>query len=910
MSNTSEAHATLSLNASGFVSALNAAEGKLMSFTQKAAQAFGRNVVAQAAALTGGVMAVGAAFDQMRASLNKGVELNSQLEQVKLSISTLLGQFDSTSFADFNERAEESSRILEVLRQKGLVAEATFQDLAQAYQMTAGNMFSAGITNADKQIDMIVAVSQALAAYGGDQAMLSSEINSLLTGNVNAWHRVARGIGMTGAELRKAQDDGKLFGVVMERLGPIIADSEQGMGTLSSRLTMNKELIEKLQATLAEPMFEAIREELEGINDALDSDTLTDSMKAIADNIAAATRYAMKMAAVILENFPAILASAKSLSQVMIPLLVAMAAKPILASKAWQNLLQSIASLQVMASTELLKLKTELTVHIPLALQNLQLQVQRTGFTFGTMAGIAKSAAASIAVTFKSLGAALRAEFASLKASGLLAMLGMQAAIAAVIVVYGALMNKVQRINEAINDSIEISKRSVKEQANVSEMVRGHRMTSGGKIVESDKGLTSAEDRDAVMEEETEKWKQLKEDLQKLKQETKHGVGYYRNSDNALMSGPGEGIREEIWWADGADVKISALEQAIAGAERNIEQLSRMGDAEFAKNKEIAKLVALRREQAKLVEQFDERRDAANKAFEEKTKDAAQDEITDPTAKGNFAIQRANIFGVTDRDSMKGREQQLEAMVAINKATAAEKQELLKIKELKVQILEIDLKAKKQADEAQRLREREAENAAIAEAQIAGDDKKAKELKRAQERADAIRQISEENPTMSLAEVGSLVDRRTALQDKLEAVKQGHDRDSFESELDILRLRKQGREEEAKAKEMAAKTAELTKRLIGMGYGEKEAARLAQERVALENQPEQRERRGPTIQRLASIGGNAFVRELRLDPFTAEQKRTTEAARGTKDAVTTLNNTLAKGVTIKGMPGALTFGFA
>ena len=341
----SQATVTLSLNASQFDAALQKAQKSLDDFATKIGSSVSSDLVGKLGGIAAGVMSVGAAFDAIKSSLASGVQLNAQLEQTRQSVATLLNQFDGSRFSDFNARMTEADSILKSLREKGMYAEATFADLANTLQMTAGGMFTAGIRDGQKQVDMIVAVSQALAALGGDQQNLASELRALTTGNVDGFHRVAKAIGMTGEQLRKAQADGKLFEIVMSKMAPILADAKQGMGTFQSQVTILQETLDTLKTDLAEPMFEALKDGLKQVNESFKGDEFKEGLKGAAAEIGRMTASAMSMGAKLIEAMPTIISLGSALTSLLVPALVAVGYAKISAAAKTQALNTSLMTL-------------------------------------------------------------------------------------------------------------------------------------------------------------------------------------------------------------------------------------------------------------------------------------------------------------------------------------------------------------------------------------------------------------------------------------------------------------------------------------------------------------------------------------------------------------------------------------
>lgn len=219
-----------------------------------------------------GVAGVQNLISDLNAAGNAGIQMQGQLEQAGLTVATLLGQFRGAEFGSFNARLAESGKILEQLRDKGLMAEATFGQLVDTMSGSAGAMYGAGIKSAEQQIDLIVAMSQALAVAGGEQEQLTAEISRMVSGQVNQYDRVAKAIGLTNTELRAAAATGGTFALIMERLRPITDDAAEGMGTLNSLITINQELWENAITEASGSAFATRKKQMEDLNSAMESE--------------------------------------------------------------------------------------------------------------------------------------------------------------------------------------------------------------------------------------------------------------------------------------------------------------------------------------------------------------------------------------------------------------------------------------------------------------------------------------------------------------------------------------------------------------------------------------------------------------------------------------------------------------
>ena len=478
----SEASATLSLDASKFDSALRLAQQNLNGFADNLASSFSSQLVGKLTGITAGILSVGAAFNTLQSALSSGVALNSSLEQTKLSVATLLNQFDGSRFADFNDRMGESERILGMLRTKGMQAEGTFAQLTDTLKQSSGGMFSSGIRDGEKQVDVIVAMSQALGALGGDQATLATELRGITSGNIDGMHRVAKAIGLSGAEAKKAASEGKLYNLLMERLKPILADAGQGMDTFASRTTQLAENIDNLKTDLAQPMFEAIKDGLEEVNSVIAGTDFKDAFKGLAGSLGDATKSAMGFIGTILKVVPTIASIGSTITSMVIPALLMMGAAKLKASGSAATLNSALMNFGrggIATATNAWKTFQYNMVFTPTI-------TGKVTQAFTLMTG-------TISRSISAMATSVKAQFMGMMRSGQLAALGIQAAMALAMAGYMAAMNYANELNATTGEQ----KQSIKGQ-----QARDNENSRDIKSVESEEHRTKILDKFAGQKDE------------------------------------------------------------------------------------------------------------------------------------------------------------------------------------------------------------------------------------------------------------------------------------------------------------------------------------------------------------------------------------------------------------------------
>jgi hypothetical protein len=689
-----------------------------------------------------------------------------------------LNQFDGSRFSDFNARMTEADNILKSLREKGMYAEATFADLASTLQLTAGGMFTAGIKDGQKQVDMIVAVSQALAALGGDQQNLASELRALTTGNVDGFHRVAKAIGMTGEQLRKAQADGKLFEMVMSKMSPILADAEQGMGTFQSQVTILQETLDTLKTDLAEPMFEALKAGLQQVNASFKGDEFKEGLKGAASEIGKMTAAAMSMAAGLLQALPTIINIASSLTSLLVPALVAVGFAKISASAKTQAL-----------NTSLMTLGKTGIASATMAWKTFQYNLLFMPTVTGKVTQSFRLMFASISTGMKGMAASAMAGFKAMAASGMAAAIAIQGALALVTAAFSAAMSWANEKNQTTDEQQSIMKDGSKQfKANANRV----------------KNVSSEKERGEI---------------------------------SADLETQREAIREKINDVSSRDISDENKNTLIEQYQRELQAVDMIQKSLGKVTAERMRQNLLAQEAATQAEKDA----AAREAMREKVKEAG-DDLAESKKKSDFNAmspqeQRASLFkGVMggafpekhtneELDSQIGS---LQSKFDNNTATAAESERLLNLISVKIELLNVDkdiaAENEKAAKEKQKNLEAQKQAAielAALEAEAKGDTKGKEKAERNQKYGDLFKEQKSMGYNDQDAEKNA--NNILKLQDKIKQNSQAKDRSSFESEMKIKEAKASGNTAEADRLEKEKKKSSLVAEQKAMGYGDKEA---------------------------------------------------------------------------------------
>ena len=183
------------------------------------------------------------------------VSFNRQIEDAQLGIASILTA--SGSIIDANNNAlegvdalNEAQRIsqdqLRKLRVEGLATAATFDQLADTFQVALGPGLEAGLS-VDQIRKFTVQVSQAASAAGVAQNQLSEEIRSILSGTIQQrTTRLAAILGITNEDIRQARTAGNLVEFLQDRFEAFTVAGEVSLKTFTAAVSNAQDAVSQI----------------------------------------------------------------------------------------------------------------------------------------------------------------------------------------------------------------------------------------------------------------------------------------------------------------------------------------------------------------------------------------------------------------------------------------------------------------------------------------------------------------------------------------------------------------------------------------------------------------------------------------------------------------------------------------
>jgi hypothetical protein len=190
----------------------------------------------------------------IRGAVQSGIEFNRTLEDARLGIAAVLKQFNPQQFATMQQALKASESALDALKKKALESPATLSQLVQTFQAVAAAASSAGIP-LEKQVDLVVLMSQTLAGIGIRSEQLIQESRALLTGNITEDAAAARMLEITRAQIEAAKEQGRLYEFLTEKFSAFAEAAQLGTKNLTTAQSNLTDTLQQTFGALTETLF-------------------------------------------------------------------------------------------------------------------------------------------------------------------------------------------------------------------------------------------------------------------------------------------------------------------------------------------------------------------------------------------------------------------------------------------------------------------------------------------------------------------------------------------------------------------------------------------------------------------------------------------------------------------------------
>lgn len=220
------------------------------------------------------VLQVGAAYSAYKLlekavdAVNIGIQANQSWESQKLGIASVIGATNQLADAQgrvlqgsekFAASQQVAEKLMERIQVLGLETVATTQDLVEGVQGIIAPATRVGIA-LEKVPDLAVNVAQAMGAMQIPLQQMRTEVEALLSGNINkAQDILATNLGITGEMVRNWQKQGVLLDEINKRLESFKLSGDALVNTWGGLTRTLKEYVEFISRGATEGLFNSLK---------------------------------------------------------------------------------------------------------------------------------------------------------------------------------------------------------------------------------------------------------------------------------------------------------------------------------------------------------------------------------------------------------------------------------------------------------------------------------------------------------------------------------------------------------------------------------------------------------------------------------------------------------------------------
>lgn len=217
----------------------------------------------------------------LKEAVRQGVAFNATLQTSQLGVAAILKQFDqSGELQDFDKALLKAADGIELLKAKAVESPANFKDLVGAFQAVSGAASAANIP-LERQVNLVVLMSQALAGLGIRSEQIIQESRALLTGNITEDAMAAKILGITKAQIDQAKEQGQLYEFLTGKLNAFAEAGARSAETYTTALSNLNDIWEQTLAAITKPVFEVLTESYLSLQKTLKEGDFIGTLKAI-----------------------------------------------------------------------------------------------------------------------------------------------------------------------------------------------------------------------------------------------------------------------------------------------------------------------------------------------------------------------------------------------------------------------------------------------------------------------------------------------------------------------------------------------------------------------------------------------------------------------------------------------------
>lgn len=235
----------------------------------------------------------------LQQAVGEGVNYLTFLENTKQGIAAILRTFDGERIGDFNAALQETDKIIAKIRAQSESSSLSFTQILEAYQANVGNLFAAGIRDADEQIRLIDLLAKGAKQLTGDAFQAKQEIRALLTGNIGPDAQAAVARGITKADIDAAKEAGNVYEFLTQKFAEFGNIGGDSFDTVRSNFD---QIVLDAKGLVAEGTFEVLKTAAEELGAALKDPAVQQALRQLGVDLAELVKQGAGLARWAIEN--------------------------------------------------------------------------------------------------------------------------------------------------------------------------------------------------------------------------------------------------------------------------------------------------------------------------------------------------------------------------------------------------------------------------------------------------------------------------------------------------------------------------------------------------------------------------------------------------------------------------------
>jgi hypothetical protein len=165
----------------------------------------------------------------------EGVRFNALMEQSRIAIASALRQFDAANFPNFHAGLAKSGELIDLLREKANQFGLNFESVLHQYQASAAALFSAGVKDLQKQVDLTILLQRALATLPLAEVQKQRDIIDILSGQAKRTE-AGRVLNIDDQALERAKESGQFVQELTRQLQGFLEAGDASANTFNATL--------------------------------------------------------------------------------------------------------------------------------------------------------------------------------------------------------------------------------------------------------------------------------------------------------------------------------------------------------------------------------------------------------------------------------------------------------------------------------------------------------------------------------------------------------------------------------------------------------------------------------------------------------------------------------------------------